>query len=89
MCQGCYKQWRKDERRRDRFTVAFLSNGQLYLNSDALPTPYILDGGGKFALDGQIYIGGCLFWVGAAHTAPIIGPHGLRGQYFRLYPQVE
>jgi hypothetical protein len=59
----------------------------LYLALFDAPTPYLVEGGGAFALGKEIRIEGVRYWVGAAYSAPTAGPDGQLGQYFRLYPQ--
>lgn len=89
MCQSCYKKWIRDNRKTSNYVTAFFGRGQAWLSGDTLPTAYVVNGGGAFALDAEVWIGGTRFWIGAAHSAPTVGPDGQPGQYFRLYPQVE
>jgi len=90
MCEGCYKKWlvKSKHLRKKKHLIAFIAqDGTLYLSGDESPTDY-QRGAGELLLS-MIEIAGVRFWVGAAHTAEMVGTRQQAGRWYRLYPQDE
>ena len=88
MCHTCYKRWLSQSKnlRQKKHLIAFVAtSGNLYLSGDEIPTAY-QRGKGELLLS-MIQIAGVTFWVGAAHTAEMVGPRQEMGRWYRLYPQ--